>query len=148
MKTLLTPYKIDKTFYNDDSVEMVSVVDSFGAWVLDCFKSDADEILRRLNGFIRNNYPESLIRRNTYLERALSIHKEEIAAKDEYIHQLRFEVITLSQIARPDEETGRIPWIWQHDGYDFLRSMRNDQVISISAEDLRDLLANGEKVIG
>jgi len=93
------------------------------------------------------NYPESLVYRNEQLEKAIENCKAELQRFEEYNHRLRFDLNILSQMLKPDEVSGKVVWRWQHDGYDYLRSMRNDQAVLISAEDLRDLLANGEKVV-
>lgn len=47
------------------------------------------------------------------------------------------------EMRREDEDQ---VWVWQHDGYDFTRSMCSGQAILITVEDLKDLLKNGEKI--
>lgn len=147
MSYLLTPYRPDRTFFNRDHIEMASIVDAHNAWVFDCYKADAGEILRRINGLSKNNYPESVIRMNEYLEKTLELHKAEIESANDRIHALLWDVRILSQIKAAENEGDRTVWHWQHDGYDYLRSMPNDQAVLISAEDLRDLLENGERVM-
>lgn len=95
---------------------------------------------------MKNNYPESLVRENEQLKKANEIMKLELQRLEEYNHQLRFDLNVMSQYLHPNETTGEEVWYWQNDGYDFSRSMRNDQAVLISAEDLRDILKNGEKI--
>lgn len=91
-------------------------------------------------------YPESVIRKNKFLEKANENLRNLNTELENHLHELTFEKSVLMQMVKPNEVSGEVVWVWQHDGYDFLRSMRNEQAILISAEDLRDLLENGEKV--
>ncbi len=79
-----------------------------------------------------DNYPESLVRRNEQLEKSIEIHKLELSRLEEYNHQLKWDIKVLKQKLEPDELSGSVPWFWQNDGYDYSRSMRNDQCIIIS----------------
>jgi len=56
MPELNTPYRIGNTI-NGNTVngDMVEVTDCNGFYVLECFKVDADEIIKRING----NFTES-----------------------------------------------------------------------------------------
>ena len=51
MSELEGKHFIGNTFSGDDAVELVSIHDENGMWVLDCFKSGSEEILKRINGF-------------------------------------------------------------------------------------------------
>ncbi len=49
MSELQGQHFIGKPFSCDDVVELVSIHDENGMWVLDCFESGAEEILARIN---------------------------------------------------------------------------------------------------
>lgn len=64
---------IGKSFWNDDGVELVSIHDENGMWVLDCFESGAEEILKRINAY------EQLQRTSKEMLKALEAVKAQIA---------------------------------------------------------------------
>lgn len=96
-----------------------------------------------------NRYPESLSDRCRYLEQENEKMRtalvEVCAEKDRYIHNLRLELKNAKEFIERDQEYSRL-WVWQGDGYDYLRSMANDTPVLITAHELRQLVENGETV--
>lgn len=92
-----------------------------------------------------NKYPESLHDRCKYLERVIESLKEVISSNDKYIASLRLKLKTQGEFIEKEHEYSRL-WVWQSDGYDYLRSMANDLPVLIRADDLRYLVENGEFV--
>lgn len=70
MSELMTPYHVDESWYNDDCVELVTVCDTNGVFVFTAFADDADEILKRINGY------EQLEQSNKELLEALKLARE------------------------------------------------------------------------
>lgn len=51
MRELITPYQASKTWSADDGAKFIHLADANGFFVFSCFTDDADEILKRINGY-------------------------------------------------------------------------------------------------
>ncbi|MCX4186730.1 hypothetical protein [Methylophaga sp. OBS4] len=78
MNELIGQHFIGNSFWNDEGVELVSIHDENGMWVLDCFESGSEEILKRINGY------EQLQQSNKKMLDALKTLVTKYAYKDEY----------------------------------------------------------------
>lgn len=92
-----------------------------------------------------NTYPESLQRKCEYLEKVNKHVTEAVKAGEERIKHLEMELSKLRDFADKSEDS-RL-WVWQGDGFDFIRSMANDLPVLITGGELRELIENGEKLV-
>jgi len=76
------------------------------------------------------NYPESLVDRCAYLERVIEGLRNVIENNDKYIHNLRVDLKKVRDFIEKDpEKVGT--WVYQGDGYDYIRSMSNESGLTI-----------------
>jgi hypothetical protein len=122
----------------DEEVEPTDAVDIEVKWAMEHGLMPTQEL--RVN-----NYPESLVDRCAYLDRVISGLKDIIEGNDKYIHNLRIDLKKLRDFIDKDPEH-RGTWVYQGDGYDYIRSMSNDLPVLITAHELRHLIENGETV--
>lgn len=51
MSELITPYYKESEIYAHDGVKLACIHDKNCMWVATCFEQDADELLKRINGY-------------------------------------------------------------------------------------------------